>query len=64
MYSTLSLYRLGLLNKLGVGRVGHIDRGTCGDAIMAASARISSPSDEWFGVADEQVHPECAATPG
>jgi hypothetical protein len=39
--------------------------GTCGNAIVAASSRISSPSDGRFGVADGQSHagrearPEC-----
>jgi len=28
--------------------------GTCGDAIVAASPRISSPSEGWFGVGGEQ----------
>src|SRR5262249_37558338 len=37
--------------------------GTCGDAIVAASPRISSPSDGWFGVANEQFHAGCEATP-
>jgi hypothetical protein len=36
--------------------------GTCGDAIVAASPRISSPSDGWFGVANGQSHAGCGAS--
>jgi hypothetical protein len=38
---------------------GHIDRQHLRDAIVAASPRISSPSDGWFGVAGEQFRPGC-----
>jgi hypothetical protein len=43
----------------GVRRGGHIDRQHLRDAIVAASPRISSPSDGWFGVAGEQCHAGC-----
>ena len=39
--------------------LGHIDRQHLRDAIVAASPRISSPSDGWFGVAGEQFHAGC-----
>jgi hypothetical protein len=39
-----------------IARVGLIDGGTRGDAIVAASPRTRSPSDGWFGVANQQSH--------
>jgi hypothetical protein len=33
--------------------------GTCGDAIVATSPRISSPPDGWFGIAGEQFYAGC-----
>src|SRR5262249_55336819 len=40
---------------------GHIDRQHLRDTIVAASPRISLPSDGWFGVAGEQFPAGCEA---